>query len=82
MENFLEEHHILSPDIGVKKWFKKCWWIAIYFLSCVNLFIFVFPQTLRYTEWATHQKLCAPDVKNKKSLNPKLYFTAGIPKFL
>ena len=28
------------------------------------------------TEWATHQMFCALDVKNKKSLNPNLYFIA------
>ena len=28
------------------------------------------------TEWATHQIFCALGVKNKKSLNPNLYFIA------
>ena len=27
--------------------------------------------------WATHQILSVPDVKNKKSLNPILYYTAN-----
>ena len=30
---------------------------------------------MQYTEWATHQIFCVPDVQNKKSLNPIIYFT-------
>ena len=51
-------------------------------LSCINVFIFFFPQTLQYTEWATHQIFCVLDVKNKKSLNPNLYFIACFSEFL
>ena len=41
--NFPEEHHILSPDIWGKTCTEMLWWIAIHFLSCRNLFIFLFP---------------------------------------
>ena len=52
------------------------------FLSCINVLIFLFPlKTLQYTESngrATHKIFCVPDVKNKKSLNPILYYIANV----
>ena len=56
--------------------------LYFYFLSALNLFIFLFPCTLQYTKWAMHQIFCVPDAKNKKSLNPILYFIASFLKLL
>ena len=63
-------------------WLEMIWWTAIYFLFGVNLFIFLFSLPLQYTERPMHQIFCVPDVQNKKSLNPILYFIASFPKLL
>ena len=41
--------------------------MGIYFLSGIHLFIFLFPQILKYIERTTHQRFCVPDVENKKA---------------
>ena len=82
--NFLEEHHFLSSDIWGKTFtdrFKKSSDRAIYFRSCIKLFIFS-PWILQHIEWATQQIFSAADVKNKRILNPILHLSAGFPKLL
>ena len=43
---------------------------------------FSLPLNPAYTEWSMCQIFCVPDVKNKNSLNPVLYFIANFPKLL
>ena len=50
---------------------RRPWWIASYIFS-----VWLNPVCNIYIEWATHkvQRICVPDVENKKIINPILYF--------
>ena len=56
-------------------------YIYIYYIYTFQTYSFIFlnPAIHRMGNQATHQIF---DVKNKKSLNPNLYFTACFLKFL
>ena len=88
MLNFLKGHHIFSPDILGKTfsdWLEMLWRIAIaifWIVFSIWYKLIYFSLTLNH---AIHRmgntlNFLIPDVKNKKSFNPILYFIASFPK--
>ena len=57
-------------------------YIYIYYFSILYNLIHFSSQTLKYTEWATHQIFCVFDIRKKKSFNSNLYFIVCYPNFL
>ena len=58
--NFLEGHHILSPEIQVK----------VLLIGLTNSLMDIYFLTTQYIEWATNQIFWVPNVKNEKSITP------------